>query len=74
MSIIKEYGKNHVNDPMFFHLKILSNTVYIMWQRLKTFHRGKLEMLRKMTKNDKILNCLPDTIVTAFIQKIKLDK
>ena len=31
-------------------------------------------MLRKMTKNDKILNCLPDAIVTAFIQKITLDK
>ena len=39
---------------MFFQLKILSNIVNIEWQSLKIFHRGKLEILRKMGKNDKI--------------------
>ena len=38
---------------MFFLLKNIKWLVYIMWQRLKTFHQGKLEILRK---NDKIIS------------------
>ena len=39
-----------LDDPVLNipeHFKILSNIVNIKWQSLKTFHRGKLEILRK---------------------------
>ena len=42
-----------LDDPVLNipeHFKILSNIVDIKWQSLKTFHRGKQEILRKKNK------------------------
>ena len=54
----------------FFHFKMLSNIVNIKWQTLKTFRRGKLELLR--TNDEKRHNY--GLFNDAMLQKIKLDK
>ena len=44
---------------------------------MKTLHPGKLEILGKMTKNDKITVCSNMRtllLATALIQKMKLEK
>ena len=48
-----------LTDLCFSTLKIFSIIIYIsMWQRLKTIHRGKLELRKKKTKNQKLTKLL----------------
>lgn len=47
----RDIGNTVLTDLCFSTLKIVSIIIYIsMWQRLKTIHRGKLELRKKQQK------------------------